>query len=154
MDLTGLSSFETVWQRVQNGKTEEKVAPYADLERLMDGICSLVKDTRRLGELACGEERKCLQEQARRMKKRYDRLQVYLFLMTGDLRFSDHTAKFASYTPYNLRKLWQITVENADLLKKCNLHESEGLVAELQRTEAELVQMRCLLENLMEKLLR
>ena len=82
------------------------------------------------------------------------KIQRYYFLKTGDVYFADATANFASYTPYNLRKLWQITVENGEMLKKCNLNDDAVFVADFLAMERSFQFQKTELEALVGRLLQ
>lgn len=152
-DLIGLMNFEAVWQRVQNEKADTKIESAKQLERLIELTYERMCGSKRLAQLTCGGERKRLMQLSECLKKRYVRWQLLCFLMTGEVHFASCDANFASYTPYNLRKLWQSTVENAELIEKCNFPENMNFLAELDRSREELACERKLLEDLITRLL-
>lgn len=153
-DFEVLSHFEEVWQRVQRGQTERKESREAALEALMDGLHFQWSGTRQLAKCTCGAEKRCMQELSERIKKQFYVLQLYYFLKTGDIYHSSVSPNFASYTPYNLRKLWQSTVENAETLKNCNLNDDLDLVAELREMEEEIERQKMEIKELIGRLLR
>lgn len=153
-DFEVLSHFEEVWLRVQHGQTERKDSREAALEALMDGLHFQWSGTRQLAKCTCGAEKRCMQELSERIKKQFYVLQLYYFLKTGDIYHSSVSPNFASYTPYNLRKLWQSTVENEERIKKCNLNGNLHPVAEIEAVDAQFRRQKTELEALIGALLR
>jgi len=154
LDLDVLSRLEDVWNRVQSGKTISRDTGFRDVERVMEEMHNRISGCRSLAAMTHGCAGKRLLELAEQLEKRYSRLQLHCFLETGDVYFARQKMKFASYTPCNLRKLWQSTVKNTELLEKCNLNGNERLVAELQLAKAEFEQQKKLLETAIEELLQ
>lgn len=153
-DLEVLSRFEEVWQRVQHGRGEETEREYRDVEAVMDGLHYRWKGCRQLAFCTCGREKARLLTLSEEIKKQLLRLQLHYYLETGDIHCSDTLSNFASYTPCNLRKLWQSTVENEEMIKKCNLNGNLRLVAELQSMDAEFHRQKAELEALIGALLQ
>ena len=153
-DLEVLSRFEEVWRRVQRSSAVSAEERDTGIKELMDSLCYQWNGCRQLAMCACGREKTCLLSLSEQIKKQYRLLQLHYFLKEGDAYFSDASPDFASYTPYNLRKLWQSTVENEEWLKKCNL-KGEGLfVAEPEQMKAEAEYRKKVLEGLIGRLLQ
>lgn len=153
-DLEVLSRFEEVWRRVQQKEPEEKETADHVLEPLIDGLVYQWRGCRRLAACTCGTEKARLLALSDRIKKQIRTLQLQYFLKEGDVYFSEADPNFASYTPYNLRKLWQSTVKNAERIKTCNLNGNSDLVAELQGMDTEMQSQKSELEALISGLLR
>lgn len=153
-DLEILRNFEQVWQRVQKEKTQQTENDDQALEALLDGLGSWWLSSRKLACLTCGTQKNCLMELSNRMKKQYDRLQLHYFLKKGDIYFCNSTWNFASYTPYNLRKLWLSIVENEKFLKKCMLNEGEEVMTMFEDMKKELSAQKIELELLIGTLLQ
>ena len=147
-ELEALSHFDAVWQRVQKEKQQTSQDAMVDLEEWMTQLYSYLCGCFQLAQMACGEVRNRLFGMHRRMKKRYAALQLWYFLETGDIHFASCDVRFASYTPYNLRKLWQSNVKNTEMAEKCNLNDDLKLAAEIQALKSELLQQKVLLEQL------
>lgn len=153
-DLEVLSRFEEVWQRVQHGKEETTKPTHEDIEAVMDGLHYQWKGCRQLAFCACGREKARLLALSEGIKKQFLGLQLQYYLETGDIHCSETSPNFASYTPCNLRKLWQSTVENEERIKKCNLNGNLHLVAKIQAMDAQLRRQKSELEALLGALLR
>lgn len=153
-DLEVLSRFEEVWQRVQHGKEETTEPTYEDVKALMDGLHYQWKGCRQLAFCTCGREKARLLALSERIKKQFSALQLQYYLETGDIHCSGVSPNFASYTPYNLRKLWQSTVENEGRIKKCNLNGNLHLVAEMEAMDAQFSCQKTELEAMIGALLR
>lgn len=153
-DLEILSRFEEVWQRVQRNVPETHDTADHTFEGLMDGLHYCWSGCRQLAACTRGREKTCLLSLSRRIKEQFQVLQLWYYLGKGDIYCSDASPNFASYTPYNLRKLWQSTVENAEMMKKCNLNGNPDFVAELQVMDAEFQCQKSELEALIGALLR
>ena len=152
-DIGALSRFEAVWQRVQNEKTLPQKTEIRNMEALMDGIYDRMTGCRSLAEQADGCAGKRMTELCEQLGRRYSRLQLLYFLETGDVYFARCTTKFASYTPYNLRKLWQTTVENQKMLESCELNGNEEIIAEIHLMKVEFEEQKKQLEAMIEALL-
>lgn len=153
-DLAVLSRFEEVWRRVQHGKEDPMECGCGDIEAVMDGLCKQWKGCCQLAACTGGKEKICLATLSRRCKELFRTLQLHYYLETGDIYCADASLHFASFTLYNLRKLWQITVENGKRLKKCNLNGDLHLVADFPSMEAELQYQKTELEGLIKGLLQ
>ena len=154
-ELEALSHFEAVWQRVQKEKRQMSQSDEMfGLEEWMTQLYSYMCLCGRMAQVAYGEARKCLFRMYCQMKKRYAVLQLRWFLVTGDIHFASCETNFASYTPYNLRKLWQSNVKNMEMAEKCNLKDDLELAAEIQALKSELLQQKAGLEQLIGKCLQ
>ena len=154
-ELEALSHFEAVWQRVQKEKQQMSQSDeMLVLEEWMTQLYSYMCLCGQLAQVACGEARKRLFRMYCQVKKRYAGLQLRWFLVTGDIHFASCEMNFASYTPYNLRKLWQSNVKNMELAEKCNLKDDLELAAEIQALKSELLQQKAGLEQLIAKCLQ
>lgn len=154
-DLEVLSRFEEVWQRVQQGKPAQQTQPeHGGVEMLMDRLHYQWCGFRQLAACTCGTEKHRLLGLAEGIKKQFLRLQLEYFLKKGDIYITGDSPNFASYTPYNLRKLWQSTVENVETMKKCNLNDDVCFVAESSEMEELFRQQKREIETLICMLLR
>lgn len=117
-DLEILLHFEEIWSRVRKGNESISPRSECDVETMMTLLWEYMWGCLRLGQRICGEPRRQLSEMHHQLKKRYARLQLRWFLRTGDIHFAGNEMIFASYTPYNLRKLCKNAVKLAGLLQK------------------------------------
>lgn len=122
-DLEVLSRFEEVWRRVQRSSAVSAEERDTGIKELMDSLCYQWNGCRQLAMCACGREKTCLLSLSEQIKKQYRLLQLHYFLKEGDVYFSDASPNFASYTPYNLRKLYKNAVNIAGLLQKAREEE-------------------------------
>lgn len=120
-DLAVLSRFEAVWERVMTGKTSEPDGQGMELETILQELYALRRGYLSLGCAASGRERACLRALAEETKSLFDGLQTEYFLETGDIFLTMESCDFASYTPYNLRKLWKNAIKLAELLQNSSL---------------------------------
>lgn len=153
-ELEVLSRFEEVWQRVQHGRKETTETTHEDIEAIMDGLHYQWKGCRQLASCTCGREKARLLSLSEEIRKQFLDFQLQYYLETGDIHCSDASPNFASYTPYNLRKLWQSTVENEERIKKCNLNGNLHPVAEIEAVDAQFRRQKTELEALIGALLR
>ena len=153
-DLEILSHFEEIWSRVRKGNESISPRSECDVETMMTLLWEYMWGCLRLGQRICGEPRRQLSEMHHQLKKRYARLQLRWFLRTGDIHFAGNEMNFASYTPYNLRKLWQTNVQNTEMAEKCKLHEDMEFAEEIQEMKEEVLRQRAILEDLIGKCLR
>jgi len=153
-DLEILRNFEQVWQRVQKDKAGQTETNHQELEALMDGLADCWQSSRKLAYHTCGTQKIRLMRLSERIKKQYDCLQLHYFLKKGDIHFCKPMSDFASYTPYNLRKLWLSTVKNEELLKNCILHENDEVIAGLEEMKTEFSDQKMEIEQLIGELLQ
>ena len=117
-DLEVLSRFEVVWERVLSGKAAESASPYTSWEPVLQGLWELERGYEALSRRAAGREKQRLQCLAAETRAMFDGLHTAYFLETGDIFLTKDVCDFASYIPYNLRKLWKNAVNLAELLQK------------------------------------
>lgn len=107
-DLDRLASFAQVWQRVQgNASVQEEHNENDDFIALLEGTNYAWSGYVALANACCGSTRQQLLSLAQDAKMAFQKLQVQYFLQEGDTYVAKQDVKFASYTPYVLRKLWQ-----------------------------------------------
>lgn len=153
-DLEVLSQFEAVWQRVQRSNQVSEENSMGDMQMLMDALYDRMCGCSQLAKFSCGTSKKRLMEMSQQLRRRYANLQLWCFLESGDIHFANETTKFASCTPYNLRKLWQSTVKNMEMIEKCSLNEDAKLVAEFQEMKQEFEQQKQVLEEIIGQFLK
>ena len=117
-DLAVLAGFGAVWERVSGQRLEAPPAPSVAWEDVLDGLYEYWKDCGSLAARAVGGCRMRLLCLAAEAKEAFRRLQTEYFLETGDVFVAAVVCNFASYTPYNLRKLCKNAVKLAGLLQK------------------------------------
>ena len=153
-DIEILSRFETVWQRVQREQNVPTEADDGGIEAVLNGLHYRWHGARQLAMCTCGWEKNRLLRLSDQIKKQFQTLQLRYFLKEGDLFMASARPNFASYTPYNLRKLWQSTVENAESVRNCNLKGDAVFVAELLAIEEAFQHQKEELELLIGRLLQ
>lgn len=124
-DLEVLSRFETVWARVMTGKRSERASQTTQWESLLQGVYAQWRGCRALGRRASGAEQRRMLALAREAGSLYHRLETEYFLKTGDIFITSDGPDFASYTPYNLRKLWNHATKLAESLQNASEEDKQ-----------------------------
>lgn len=153
-DLNVLSGFEEVWERVQTGGSRGQRDASGELKQPMEQMYSLWDGLRQLADRTVGWQRRRLLMLAERIRKRFARWQLRYFLETGDVYDARSSFRFASYTPYNLRKLWQSAMESEEKLRNSHLKADETFVAEVEALQEEFLLQAKALEELLAQLLQ
>lgn len=140
-DLEVLSRFESVWERVLSGNAPEAAPRWEAWEPLLQGVYDHACCCRMLSRRTAGREKERLISLAREAKRVLGELQTVYFLETGDIFLTKENCNFASYTPYNLRKLWKNAINLAGDLQ--NAAEADGTpfgeAAETMKGQAEVL---------------
>ena len=122
-DLDVLAGFGAVWERVSGERIDAPNASGVTWEELLQGIYDHWQGCASLGSRAVGVHRTRLLGLAGMARALFRRLQTEYYLETGDVFAAAVVCDFASYTPYNLRKLCKNAVKLAELLQKA---EADG----------------------------
>ena len=123
-DLEVLANFGAVWERVSGASLGEAERQGDTWAELLQGLEQHWQGCRQLSVLAVGSHGKRLQKLAREAERLFRRVQTERFLEAGDLVYGGENLIFASYTPYNFRKLCKSAVKLAEHLQKAE--EDEG----------------------------
>ena len=127
-DLEVLSRFGAVWERVSGERIADSPVPSVAWEDVLGGLYGHWQGCKKLSRCAAGRHAgrlRCLAKEAARL---FNMAQTAYFLETGDIAQVAANENFASYTPYNLRQLYQNAVKLAELLQKTR--EADGLSVE------------------------
>ncbi|MBR4078184.1 MAG: hypothetical protein IKK17_06230 [Oscillospiraceae bacterium] len=119
-DLAVLGNFGTVWERVSGQRVETAHEPSVSWTELLGELERYWQGCRKLAALAQGSHRSRLMRLAAEARKALSMARTECFLDTGDVCCGELVCNFASYTPYNLRKLCKNAVNLAGLLQKAN----------------------------------
>lgn len=122
-DLEVLAGFGAVWARVSGQHIETETEPKLSWEELLRALHDYWAGCRELANCAAGTHRRRLMELAGEAKSLFQTVQTEYFLDRGDVFVSVNEKSFASYTPYNLRKLYKNAVNIAGLLQKAREEE-------------------------------
>ena len=122
-DLEVLSGFADVWERVSGQRLGEVASEAVRWEAVLQGLLDHALGCGGLARYAAGAHRRKLLALAKEAEGIFRRLHTAYFLETGDIFLGETQAEFASYTPYNLRKLCKNAVKLAQCLQKA---EREG----------------------------
>lgn len=117
-DLAVLAGFDAVWERVSGQQVEISHKPSVSWAELIGELERYWQGCRKLAALAQGSHRGRLMRLAAEARKALSMARTECFLDTGDVCCGGFVCDFASYTPYNLRKLYQDAVNLARLLQK------------------------------------
>ena len=117
-DLAVLENFGTVWERVSGQHLERPREDAVTWEMLLGALEAYWRGCGRLSVLARGSHRSRLIRLAAEAREAFGLVQTECFLETGDVFCGGLVCDFASYTPYNLRKLCKNAVKLAGLLQK------------------------------------
>ncbi len=117
-DLDVLAGFGAVWERVSGERIDSPPVSCVTWEDVLDGLYRHFHGCRGLAAGAVGEPRRRLMRLSAETKRLLRRLETEYYLETGDIFISVNEESFASYTPYNLRKLCKNAVNLAGLLQK------------------------------------
>ena len=122
-DLAVLANFAAVWQRVSGERVLLPAGGKLTWEEILQELQDYCHGCSQLAHFACGSHRKCLQRLATEAKGVFCRAQTEWFLQDGDLVYGVQEGIFASYTPYNLRKLYKSAAKLAERLQKAERDE-------------------------------
>ena len=117
-DLAVLAGFDAVWERVSGQPLEKVHEPSVSWTELLGELERYWQGCRKLAALAHGSHRSRLMRLAAEARKALSMARTECFLDTGDVFHGELVCNFASYTPYNLRKLCKNAVNLAGLLQK------------------------------------
>ena len=117
-DLAVLAGFDAVWERVSGQPLEKVHEPSVSWTELLGELERYWQGCRKLTALAHGSHRCRLERLTAEARKALSMARMECFLDTGDVCCGELACNFASYTPYNLRKLYQNAVNLARLLQK------------------------------------
>lgn len=117
-DLAVLAGFEAVWERVSGQPLEKNREPSVSWAELLEELERYWQGCRKLAALAHGSHRCRLERLTAEARKALSMARTECFLETGDICHGKLVCDFASYTPYNLRKLCKNAVKLAGLLQK------------------------------------
>ena len=117
-DLAVLAGFDAVWQRVSGQPLEKVHEPSVSWTELIGELERYWQGCRRMSILARGSHRYRLERLTAEARKALSMARTECFLDTGDVFHGEVVCNFASYTPYNLRKLCKNAVNLAGLLQK------------------------------------
>ena len=117
-DLAVLAGFGAVWERVSGQRVEISHEPSVSWAELLGELERYWQGCRKLAALAHGSHRSRLMRLAAEARKVLSMARTECFLDTGDVFHGGLVCDFASYTPYNLRKLCKNAVNLAGLLQK------------------------------------
>ncbi|MBQ3257570.1 MAG: hypothetical protein IJA67_09170 [Oscillospiraceae bacterium] len=117
-DLEVLAGFGAVWERVSGQHIETEAVSKLSWEELLCALHDYWVGCRELANCAAGTHRRRLLALAGEAKTLFQSMQTEYFLDTGDIFVSVNEKSFASYTAYNLRKLYKNAVNLAELLQK------------------------------------
>ena len=117
-DLAVLAGFDAVWERVSGQVLEKVHEPSVSWTELLGELEGYWKGCRKLAALAHGSHRCRLERLTAEARKALCTARTECFLDTGDICHGELVCDFASYTPYNLRKLCKNAVKLAGLLQK------------------------------------
>lgn len=144
-DLAVLAGFDAVWQRVMLGKSCSEEGGQQQWSELLQGMYDQWQGLKCMAQCACGVGRHtlyCLCTEARRS---FCALQTACFLDTGDIFVTAATCNFASYTPYNLRKLYQNAEKLAGLLQNASMKEDCAFAEAASAIQRQIVCLRRLI---------
>ena len=117
-DLAVLAGFDAVWERVSGQHLEKVHEPSVLWTELLGELERYWQGCRRMSILARGRHRYRLERLTAEARKALCMARTECFLDTGDVFHGELVCDFASYTPYNLRKLCKNAVNLAGLLQK------------------------------------
>ena len=117
-DLDVLAGFGAVWERVSGQRLEQTPTPSVTREEVLQGLYDHWWDCAGLAVWAVGPRKKQLLRMAGEARDLFRRGQTECYLDTGDVFQPVMHGNLASYTPYNLQKLYKNAMKLADCLQK------------------------------------
>ena len=144
-DLAVLAGFDAVWQRVLLGKSDAEEGDGTQWSELLQGMYDQWQGLRCMAKCACGSARHMLFFLCAEARRSFCALQTACFLDTGDIFVTAETCNFASYTPYNLRKLYQNAEKLAGLLQNASMQEDCALAEAASAIQRQIVCLRRLI---------
>ena len=117
-DLDVLAGFGAVWERVSGQRLEQTAELAVTREEVLQGLYDHWRDCGGLAVWAAGPERNRLLRMVGEARELFRRGQTECYLATGDVFQPVMHGNLASYTPYNLQKLYKNAMKLADCLQK------------------------------------
>ena len=117
-DLDVLAGFAEVWERVSGERIPSPQSASVTLGEVLEGLYGHWQGCAALAVWAVGMHRKRLLGLVSEAEALFRRVQTECFLESGDIFQGELVMNFASYTPYNLRKVCKNAMELAERLQK------------------------------------